>query len=72
MATSCGELKAAFSTGLVCDAVQQGETMHRESCGDDHMPVTRGFMAFSPAVWNPASHFLFWCFKAAKILAKEF
>ena len=36
--------KATLGTGLVCAAVQQGKTMHRESCGNDHMPLTRGYM----------------------------
>ena len=31
-------------TDLVCAAVQQGNTMHREICDNGHMPVTRGYM----------------------------
>ena len=43
-----------FGTGLVCTAVQQGKTMHRESCGDGHMPVTRGYMrALYPLLYGP-------------------
>ena len=44
MATSCGELKATFGSGLVCAAVQRGKAMHRESRGDDHVPVARGYV----------------------------
>ena len=45
MAASCGDLKATLGTFLVCAAVQQGKAMHRENCGDDHLPVTRGYMS---------------------------
>ena len=34
----------SFGTGLVCAVVQQGKTVRRESCSDDHMPVTRGYI----------------------------